>query len=336
MSESPTFHITKSPVPIIWLDTSIITVMAQWKHELCNLQPIQEKRISWLYDQIYALTRAGKIICPLAEQEAEVWAQRKKWLDTIHSLTLGIVTLSELGIHDSQFFAAIKAFVANEEVIQLSYQDIFLLDPVKKMKEALSNPFYITVQGDILFGAEYQRKHKEKLLSTLNAQRERNVESKISFEKQLEAEYLGNLDSLLIQLKQFYTNTFDGEDDQFNATSGVIALSSQLKMWEACSGKSVDIPGLTTFYKSPYYRNMPLSMLSSNLYAKMMINKQPIRSGDIMDTKHTYTLMPYSDLFVTDNAMSTFLKRGHFDKKYKTEICYIGNIDQIDEFFQNL
>lgn len=336
MSESPTFHITKSPVPIIWVDTSIITVMAQLKHELCNLQPIQEKRISWLYDHIYALTRAGKIICPLAEQEAEVWAQRKKWLETIHSLTLGIKALSEQSIHDSQFFAAMKAFVANEEVIQISYQDIFHSDPVKKIKEALSNHFYITVQGDILFGEEYQRNHKKKLLSTLNAQRERNVESKISFEQQREAEYLGNLDALLIQLKQFYTNTFDSEDDQFNATCGVITLSSQLKMWEECSGKSFDIPGLTTFYKSPYYRNMPLSILSCNLYAKMMIDKQPIRSGDVMDAKHIYTLMPYSDLFITDKAMSAFLKREYFNIKYNTEICYIGDIDQIDEFFQNL
>lgn len=336
MSQDPIFYITKSPLPIIWLDTSIIIAMAQWKHELCHLQPIQEERISWLYEEIYKLTRAGKILCPLAEQEAEVWAQRKKWLDTIHSLTLGIKTLSELSIHDSQFFAAMKAYVANEEKIQLSYRDIFHSDPVKEVERALRQPFYITVQGDILFGEEYQRKNKEKLLNSLNAQRERNVESNTSFEKQLEAEYRGNLDALTIQLKQFYTNTFKGEDDQFNVTSGAITFSHQLKMWEDCSGKSFDIIGFTNFYQSAHYRNMPLSDLSCNLYAKMMIDKQPIRSGDAMDAKHIYTLMPYADLFITDKVMSAFLKSKKYDEKYNTKICYIGNTDKIKEFFQNL
>lgn len=323
-------------MPIIWLDTSIITVMAQWKHELCTLEPTPKKRISWLYDQIYKLTRAGKIICPLAEQEAEVWAKRKVWIDTIHSLTLGIETLAELSIHDSQFYAAMKAFVANDNEVFLSYRDIFHSDPVKKMKEALNSPFYVTVQGDIIFGAEYQRKLKKKTISILNAQRERNVEAKISFEQQIEAEFMGNLDALIIQLTQFYTNKFEGEEDQFNATCGAIVISQQLKMWEECTGKAYDFPGLTSFYKSSYYREMPVTNLSCNIYAKMMVDKQPIRSGDRMDAKHIYTLMPYSDLFITDKAMSAFLKKNKFGEKYNTRICYIGDVGQMEEFFQSL
>ena len=336
MSQEPIFHITKSPLPIIWVDTSIITVMAQWKHKLCQLQPVQEKRISWLYEKIYNQTRSGKVICPLAEQEAEVWAQRKIWLDTIHSLTLGIETLSEISIHDSQFLSAMKGYVASDDKIELSYQDIFHRDPVAKVEEALRQPFYITVQGDILFGEEYQRKNKEILLNKLDAQRERNVAGNTSFEEQLEAEFKGNLEALIIQLRQFHTNSFEGEDDQFNAISGAIAFNNQLRMWENCSGKSFDIPGLIKFYYSEYYRNMPLTELKSNLYARMMIGKQPIRSGDPMDIKHIYTLMPYSDLFITDKAMSAFLKSKEYDKKYDTKVCYIGDTDQMEDFFQNL
>lgn len=336
MKETPYFNIEKSPVPIIWVDTYIITVMAQRKHSLCNLQPVQEKRISWLYDQIYKLTRDGKIICPLAEQEAEVWVNRKEWLDTIHSLTLGIVTLAEQSIHNSQFFAAMKAFVEENIEINLTYRDIFHSDPIKEMEEALKNPFYITVQGDILFGADYQRKLKENILNSLNAQREKNVKNKVSFKEQLEAEFMGNLQALLIQLSQFYTNSYEGEEDQFNAVSGAIVMSQQLKMWENCTGEEYDIPGLTTFYKSQYYRNMPITDLSCNLYAKMMIDKQPIKSGDRMDAKHIYTIMPYANLFVTDKAMSTFLKKCNFDKKYNTKVCYVGDIEIMEEFFQKL
>lgn len=336
MSQNPNFHITKSPLPIIWLDTSIITVMAQWKHKLYQLPPVQEKRISWLYEEIYKLTRSGKIICPLAEQEAEVWAQRKTWLDTIHTLTLGIKTLSELSIHDSQFLAAMKGYVASDDKIEISYRDIFHRDPVKEVEEAIRKPFYITVQNDILFGKDYQRKNKEILLNKLNAQRETNVTKNASFEDQLEAEFKGNLEALTIQLRQFYTSNFEGDDDQFNAVSGAITFSNQLRMWRNCSGKSYDIPGLIEFYHSAYYRNMPLVDLSSNLYTKIMVDKQPIRSGDIMDIKHIYTLMPYSDLFIADKAMSAFLKSKGYDKKYDTEVCYIGDTDQMIKFFQKI
>jgi hypothetical protein len=68
----------------------------------------------------------------------------------------------------------------------------------------------------------------------------------------------------------------------------------------------------------------------------MMTDKQPIRSGDPMDIKHIYTLMPYSDLFITDKAMSAFLKSKEYDKKYNTQVCYIGDNDQMKDFFQNL
>ena len=265
-----------------------------------------------------------------------MWAQRKIWLDTIHSLTLGIETLSELSIHDSQFFAAMRGYVATDNKVEISFRDIFHRDPVKEVEKALSQPFYITVRGDILFGEEYQRNNKQMLLNKLNAQREKNVARNISFEEQLEAEFKGNLEAFTIQLQQFYTNSFEGEDDQFNATSGAITFNKQLRMWESYSGKSHDIPGLIQFYHSAYYRSMPLANLSSNLYAKIMIDKQPIRSGDVMDIKHIYTLMPYADLFITDKAMSAFLKSKEYDKKYNTKVCYIGDIDQMKEFFQNL
>ena len=55
-----------------------------------------------------------------------------------------------------------------------------------------------------------------------------------------------------------------------------------------------------------------------------------------MDIKHIYTLMPYSDLFITDKAMSAFLKSKEYDKKYNTQVCYIGDNDQMKDFFQNL
>ena len=107
-------------------------------------------------------------------------------------------------------------------------------------------------------------------------------------------------------------------------------------MWEDCSGKPNDLSGLIGFYKSQHYRSMPFTDISCNLTARLMIDKQDIRSGDNMDINHVSTLMTYSDLFVTDKAMSTFLRKKRFDRKYGTRICYIGDTQDIDSFFAGL
>jgi hypothetical protein len=292
--------------------------MTQWKHKIGKPEQTILDRVSKLYDQIYASTCAGKLICPLAEQEAEIWVERDKWLDTMHSLTFGIETAARQSIHDKQFCA------------------FMTVDPVEDLRDALKGPVYVYVKSPILFGEDYAKDQKKTLLNSLNEQRKRNVESGIGFKEQLEAEYMGELQALLILKNQFLAGQFKDEHEQINAVCGAMNLNQQLRMWEECSGKSNDFSGLVQFYKSQHYRSMPFTDISCNLTARLMIDKQDIRSGDNMDMNHVSTLMPYSDLFITDKAMSTFLRRKKFDKKYNTKICYIGDTQDIDTFFAGL
>jgi len=325
--------IHKSPIPIVWLDTSIISYMTKWKHNLGKMDKTNLTRISSLYNQIYEMTRAEKILCPLAEQESEIWVQRDKWLETIHSLALGIRTAARQTIHDSQFYRFMDAYVKKEDEIVIDYKDAFLDDPVKELKETLKLPVYVYVKSSILFGEDYARNLKNNILESVNAQGKKNIKSGITFEKQLEAEYMGDLQALIIQRDQVLSGQFKDEWDKANAISGVMKLYQQLQMWENCSGKANDLSGLIGFYKSHYYRSMPYTDLSCNITANFMINKQDIRSGDYMDINHVATLMPYSDLFITDKAMSTFLKKKGFDKKYNTAVCYIGDTKAIESLF---
>ena len=147
---------------------------------------------------------------------------------------------------------------------------------------------------------------------------------------------MGELQALLILKNQFLTGQFKNEHEQLNAVFGAINLNGQLRMWEECSGKTNDFDGLVQFYKSQHYRSMPYTNISCNLTAKLMIDKQDIRTGDNMDINHVSTLMPYSDLFITDKAMSSFLRINKFDKEYNTRICYIGDTKDIDSFFATL
>ena len=336
MNTTIQISIRKSPIPIIWLDTSIISYMTQWKHKIGKLDQKKLDRVSKLYDQIYDSTRAGNLICPLAEQEAEIWVERDKWLDTMHSLTFGIKTAARQSIHDKQFYAFMNAYVKQQTEVPLDYKEAFLADPVKDLKDSLKAPVYVYVKSPILFGEDYAKNQKIILLNSLNEQRRKNVESRISFKQQLEAEYMGELQALLILKNQFLTGQFKNEHEQLNAVFGAINLNGQLRMWEDCSGKTNDFDGLVQFYKSQHYRSMPYTNISCNLTAKLMIDKQDIRTGDNMDINHVSTLMPYSDLFITDKAMSSFVRIKKFDKEYNTRICYIGDTKDIDSFFATL
>ena len=96
-----------------------------------------------MFDQIYNLTRAGKLICPLAEQEAEIWVEPDKWLDTIHPFTLGIETAARQSICDKQFWAFIDAYAQGQNKVRLDYKDAFLADPVEELRDVLKGPLYV-------------------------------------------------------------------------------------------------------------------------------------------------------------------------------------------------
>lgn len=329
-------QMVKSEIPVMWLDTSIINLMTQWKHKLCRLESTREQRICDLYNTIYEATRKGKLICPLAEQEGEVWVERDKWMKTINTLSLGIETLDLLAIHDNQFCIFMHAFVQKQGSVIISYREAFDDDPVEELKETLRRPYFITTNSPLLFGEAYRKRLKNNLYQAVDAQRARNVKSNITFEQQLENEFLGDIKGLSNLVGQFLIGQFKDEEDQFNATCGAVNLGNQLTMWKSVCGQPEGVEGLMTFYRSSYYRAMPYTNLSCNLFARMMTNKQQIRSGDLMDIKHVSTLMPFSDIFITDKAMSAFLRKRKLDEQYGTTVCYIGDTQPISRFFSSL
>lgn len=329
-------NIEKSDIPIVWIDTSIITNMTIWKNNPDQLDEIQSDRIENLYNLLYENTRAGRVICPAAEQEGEVWIDREQWLDTMHTLSLGIDCADYKSIQDCQIRKSMEAFHNNQATIEMSYKDIFYEDPNEELDKILKEPFYITLNTDILFGAEYNKENKTKLLKMLNDKREENVKNKYSYESQLEAEYTGEIETLI----KMYNDQIQGNitDDQydFNSFWGSIGLHEQLEFWKYSGGKKEDFEGFLMFFRSEHYKSLPIIDLSCSLYAKIMTDPQPIRSGDHKDIHHISSIMPFSNLFITDKAWSTFLNRRKFSEKYNTQVCYVGDTDVINGFFDEL
>jgi len=172
MSTELAVKIKKSPIPIIWLDTSIINYMTKWKFQIGgHPEKKTTERVKRLYEQIRNYTLKGKIICPLSEQSDEIWHEREKWMELANSLSIGIWTAAEDTIENGQFQRFLKAYFNKEIEIEISYSDAFLEDPVEELINNLKSQFFITVDHGILFGVDFHKNKKNLLLNQLREER---------------------------------------------------------------------------------------------------------------------------------------------------------------------
>jgi len=327
--------IEKCPIPIIWIDTSVITNMTIARTSPRQLEKSLYERVQNLYTQVKEASRKGQVICPLSSQEQEVWINRNDWLDTIHDLGLGITCSCRKNIQDAQLHAAMKAYSSQSKKINLSYRDMFDSDPVKEVNSILGEPVFVTVRQGVFQGADYQRSKKEELIKSLNMQRIRNVQNKVKFPEQLKKERIGDLEALLISLNEI-SKGIESSEDGINNFFGYSELMDQTKAWNYYSGKNEDLPGLIEFYKSEYNNSIPYTNLSAHMYAKIMVDPQEIKSGDPMDIEHASGMLPYVDLYITDKHWRTFLNQKKFGDIYGTKVCYISDDEKIQKFFSEL
>ncbi|HIF0227084.1 TPA: hypothetical protein ACXYKD_004069, partial [Legionella anisa] len=115
---------------------------------------------------------------------------------------------------------------------------------------------------------------------------------------------------------------------------GKIYKIYDLMMWNALDKSQTNINGLRNFYNSPYYKELPHVYLKCSLLAKIKTSTKEIRSGDPMDIQHTADMLPFSDLYITDKKWRDFLKEQQFDIQYSTKILYIGDEEEIKNFFE--
>jgi hypothetical protein len=294
-------NIEKSPIPIVWLDTSIITTIAEFKFGY-NLDKKASQRIVKLYTLISKLADEGKILCPHAEQSEEVWCHRKDWLNAINELSLGIETEAPQSIYLKQKKKFIQSFLNSEKAVSLSYRDAFLDDPINTLNEKLESQYFVYVDSKTVLGGSEKRKTvNNDIFRGWENLRMRNIKNNISFDRQLERELQGEL----------------------------IDRDQQIDQWDQLRGKPEGLEGLVEFYKSNYYRSIPYIYLQCTLTAHLLTRKEPIKSGDCMDIEHISTMLPYSNIFITDNPMKDLLLRRNLGVKYRTEVFSIKDIDDI-------
>jgi hypothetical protein len=169
-----------------------------------------------------------------------------------------------------------------------------------------------------------------------NLIREKNLQVGLAFDKQLDAEFTGELQARLAQLGSLERSALAGSAPNTNALLLAGMYSHEVRAWQELTGRENDFAGLHGFYVSDHFRAMPYTSVKCNLTALLLTDKQPVKLGDPADINNAAALLPYSDLFVTDKRMKTLLLRRGFDRAYKTAVCYVGDTERIDRFFAGI
>ena len=275
-----------------------------------------------------------KLICPQADQKDEIWNGRSECLDIIATLSLGIDTKYSEDIKDHQTIQFMEAFIKNDDEIEINYEDFFNNDPIHELNN-LSN-FIVTVDMGLLEKADEIKIRKNNLVEKLEQLRQKLVNEGISFENQLEKEFYGGLEAAKILLTSSFNKFKSGIFPDSNELVAWEFLGRFQFWWKELKGKPEGIEGVKKFLFSEYYKMIPFNSISSQIMAKLITGRDPIQSGHSMDITHASSAIPYVDIFLTDRYMKHTIKELGIDSEFKTNVCYIGDTNLLDNFFNSL
>jgi hypothetical protein len=311
----PIVEVSKSSIPIIWLDTFIIINMTQWKLGK-SIEKIQKDRVAYLYNKIYELTRKKKLICPIADQKEEIWIGRSDCLKTMLELSLGIHSNYSMSVRDYQTRQFMEAFIYNKGRVEINYKEFFIDDPEKQLSS--NSKFIVSADLGLLEKPEKLKKRNIDRLNKLENLRQSIVKQNISFEEQLEKEFMAELAGISI-LSNKPIDKLTYQD--------FIGVNDYWIYWNNLSDSYSDF---LSFFYSSYYRKTPVINIDCQMSAKILTGNDPFRSGHTMDISHASAAIPYVNIFITDRYMKKIICDLKIDDYYETKVLHIGEINQIE------
>ena len=318
--------IEKSPIPVIWIDTSVIINFKKLRYGE-RMSQVDKQRAERLYHKLYELTRKRKLICPEGDQGEETMFggadDEKKCHRVLNSLSLGCSHDHRFTARRVQALQVARAYAAKAERVVMSYRDVFPEDPVTRLKA--KDP---VVSAQIILRRELVSKcEREQRSGTVNieALRKTQTATGVTFGQQLALEYTGLVQATRVAMQRMEELSRTGAPPTLD-DSGLRVIIDMLLEIIQCIGSPEKA---AQFLESEDFKAIPYYQISSHLWAEIVTSPTPVLSGDSMDIEQLSTIIPYCDLVISDRKMKNRLTRLGFDKKYRTGIYCMSEIDAI-------
>jgi len=331
-------NIEKSPIPMIWLDTSILLKIT--KTQLGEITNDSDKeRYQYLNDSIKDKMKEKKLICPSADQfeEIEIGGRLEEEFQKVQNmLSLGIKVNHRQRIEEFLIAKFMKAYIDGENEIQVGYKDIFNEDSIKKLEIALKTPYIIYLNSSKHKElVEKEKEIKKALPERWEELRCEKVEAGATFEEEREKEFESYFRTLLALSNKSVENILKGNANIFDLANAQ-ALTQYKIIWDYCGGQPSGLEGLSQFFSSDYFRQIPTIEIACNIRAKIATQSNPIKSGDYMDIEQISAVIPFFDIVITDGAMRHCLNLLEYPQKYKCRILSISEFKEIKSLLNSL
>lgn len=331
-------NIEKSPIPLVWIDTSIVIKMAKWKVGE-KIDQLERQRVQYLYDIIRKVTKDKKLLCPEADQkeEYELGERLEEECGKIQTdLSWGVTMKHRQSVEELWTSRFMKGYINKDKRIELSYKDLFYNNPLVDLEEALVEKFIISVRFlPSKTNIDRNKAGKKRSLNELEAIRQHNLADGVTFEQQLEIEFKGTIDAHLEQLRRFIAKVKEQQVGFLDLLAAQSILNYE-RLWNNYQGQPAGLNGLVQFFASDYFKRIPKIEIVCHLYAKILTSIDPVKSGHMMDIEQVSSYLPFFGIIITDRYMKHIIKALKYHTKYRTKILTVRDFDEIKYFFENL
>jgi hypothetical protein len=317
----PVISSEKPQLPTLWVDTFVGLDLAKGK---------PDPRLQHLKDIVWKLVRDGKLLCPQADQEEEYQGTRLYEAATreFESLSLSIRFHHRQGILDHQVALAMKAFAAKAEAFTIPLNTYFHEAPVKKLAALRGERIFISVPMPALDELQQRRESaKTEGQEQLEALRKQLVAEGQAYDKQFAVEQKGHVD-VMIEMAAKWQTWFKSDSTDAWKFLGFQSYLLYRHLWNELRAKPTGLRGLREFFRSPYFGNLPLSRISSQLYADILTDKErEVQPSDSMDIQLLSAVIPACHYALTDKNMEDRIKRRNIAQEWATQVFSLRTID---------
>ena len=323
----PTVIVQKPPVPTIWLDTCVISEMANIEHVLGP----SDSRYRRLLERVSEAVAGGRLVCVEGGQDDELKvggrfvAERR---ETLTRLTRGVRLQHRFLIERFQFAAAARCFLKGGERIEIPWKAAFE-EPSRLLKAKPETDPIVTVQWSVdSEDAKRTLEARRRLKGWLEDLRLGNNTAELSFDDAEEPEFEETLEAIDQGLELLDPPLIWTPSTRMWSPLRAIGVEFA-RDWRACGGTRDQF---TAFRSSLFPQLVPSWSISARLFADLVTRDRRIKgTGDSQDFWHASTALPYVHFFVTDDEHRRRLLALDVATQYDTYVASIQTVDALLE-----
>jgi hypothetical protein len=325
----------RSPIPVLYLDTPVIENII--RHALGErLAEPSAAHSKALYEEVMALVKDGKLICPEDNfhREALQVGGTQAWqgLNTIRTLSQGLSFKHSQSIEDFQIFRALRGFIKDNGPVNYRkfWQDGFPKETVNAIMKKCSS---IVFEGVLALaekpGAVASQKVEPESLSI--RLRIRYDEVSLKDEQQLQQRSTRHLRDLVRLGMKYHSITREAQNQDLESFWIGQKIDLPVALWNHYGGKPEGLEGLASFYESEHFRDVPAIKVKRNIWQAVSDHAEGLRrvTGPA-DVNILSSILPYTDIIILGRKMTDVVRDGlEFDLIFDTEIYSADEHDLI-------